>query len=353
MHWFGHRPFDLVPAYIKGLDVCMMCYVINNWTFYGDPSKLHEYLASGKPTIGTGLPSIREFADVVQIPETPQEWVAAVDRALAGDATRRSPRAASRPPGRTRIRPASHAFAPSSTTRCAGKVSPAWRRPRYRRTHMTTDIRSSDQPLVSVVVPCFNEEDVIAETYRRLAAVLGGSGQARFELIFVNDGSRDRTLELLRGIQAGDPTRARRVVLAQLRPPDGRHRRHRPRRRRRGRADRRRPAGSARGHARDARALARRRRRRLRRARRARRRDRDQAVDGEVLLSPDQRHVGHADPARHGRLPADGSPRGRRAAGDARARPLRARHGVVGRLPAGAGALPTRRRASPAPPSTR
>jgi polyisoprenyl-phosphate glycosyltransferase len=71
---------------------------------------------------------------------------------------------------------------------------------------MTTDIRSSDQPLVSVVVPCFNEEDVIAETYRRLTAVLGGSGQARFELIFVNDGSRDRTLELLRGIQAGDPS---------------------------------------------------------------------------------------------------------------------------------------------------
>jgi len=71
---------------------------------------------------------------------------------------------------------------------------------------MTTDIRSSAQPLVSVVVPCFNEEDVIGETYRRLTAVLCGSGQARFELIFVNDGSRDRTLELLRGIQAGDPS---------------------------------------------------------------------------------------------------------------------------------------------------
>jgi glycosyltransferase involved in cell wall biosynthesis len=83
VQWFGHRPFDQVPAYIKGLDVCMMCYVINNWTFYGDPSKLHEYLASGKPTIGTGLPSIREFGDVVAIPETPPEWVAAVGRALA------------------------------------------------------------------------------------------------------------------------------------------------------------------------------------------------------------------------------------------------------------------------------
>lgn len=71
---------------------------------------------------------------------------------------------------------------------------------------MMTDVRSGDLPLVSVVVPCYNEEDVIAETYRRLSAVLGGSGAARFELIFVNDGSRDRTLELLRGIQAGDPS---------------------------------------------------------------------------------------------------------------------------------------------------
>jgi glycosyltransferase involved in cell wall biosynthesis len=83
VHWLGHRSHTLVPAYIKGLDVLMMCYVINNWTFYGDPSKLHEYLASGKPTIGTGLPSIREFKDVVAIPETPEEWPAAVAAALA------------------------------------------------------------------------------------------------------------------------------------------------------------------------------------------------------------------------------------------------------------------------------
>ena len=201
VHWFGHRPFDLVPAYIKGLDVCMMCYVINNWTFYGDPSKLHEYLASGKPTIGTGLPSIREFADVVQIPETPPEWVAAVERALqeqrpgAGRAADRDGEAESYQARIERFR-----------TVVGEALREGAARPRgARRTHMTTDIRSSDQPLVSVVVPCFNEEDVIAETYRRLTAVLGGSGQARFELIFVNDGSRDRSLEMLRA-SGGDPS---------------------------------------------------------------------------------------------------------------------------------------------------
>lgn len=82
VHWLGHRPYEQVPNYIKGLDVCMMCYVINDWTFYGDPSKLHEYLASGKPTIGTGLSSIREFSEVVAVPETPDEWVDAVKAAL-------------------------------------------------------------------------------------------------------------------------------------------------------------------------------------------------------------------------------------------------------------------------------
>lgn len=82
VHWLGPRPYDAVPAYIKGLDVCMMCYVINDWTYFGDPSKMHEYLASGKPTIAAGLPAIREFADVIAIPGTPDGWVQAIDEGL-------------------------------------------------------------------------------------------------------------------------------------------------------------------------------------------------------------------------------------------------------------------------------
>jgi glycosyltransferase involved in cell wall biosynthesis len=83
VHWLPYKPYDQIPAYIKGLDVCLMCYVINGWTFYGDPSKLHEYLASGKPTIGAGLSSIREFSDVVRVADTPDEWVQAVEEGLA------------------------------------------------------------------------------------------------------------------------------------------------------------------------------------------------------------------------------------------------------------------------------
>jgi dolichol-phosphate mannosyltransferase len=58
---------------------------------------------------------------------------------------------------------------------------------------------------LSVIVPCFNEEQVIAHTYQRLKAVLEANRFPRYELLFINDGSRDRTLELLRGFAAQDP----------------------------------------------------------------------------------------------------------------------------------------------------
>ena len=59
--------------------------------------------------------------------------------------------------------------------------------------------------LISVIVPCYNEEAVIAETYRRLRQVLGSGPWQQHELVFINDGSRDPTLSLLRGISAADP----------------------------------------------------------------------------------------------------------------------------------------------------
>jgi dolichol-phosphate mannosyltransferase len=60
-----------------------------------------------------------------------------------------------------------------------------------------------ERELISVVVPAYNEEQVIAETYRRLTAVCA-AGDCEYELIFVNDGSRDGTGEILRELAAQD-----------------------------------------------------------------------------------------------------------------------------------------------------
>ena len=59
--------------------------------------------------------------------------------------------------------------------------------------------------LLSIVVPCFNEEEVIGETIRRLQAFCAGVQDLEVELIFVDDGSRDRTRELLRAFAQVDP----------------------------------------------------------------------------------------------------------------------------------------------------
>jgi len=59
-------------------------------------------------------------------------------------------------------------------------------------------------PFISVIIPCFNEQEVIEETYRRLNAVMVKNRYTKHELIFINDGSRDRTPEILAGIAAKD-----------------------------------------------------------------------------------------------------------------------------------------------------
>jgi polyisoprenyl-phosphate glycosyltransferase len=55
------------------------------------------------------------------------------------------------------------------------------------------------RPLLSVVVPVFNEEDVIPELHRRLEGALGGL-DGGYEAIFVDDGSADGSAALLAGI---------------------------------------------------------------------------------------------------------------------------------------------------------
>src|SRR5712672_808019 len=57
--------------------------------------------------------------------------------------------------------------------------------------------------MISIVVPCFNEEEVLRRTNRSLLAVLEHLPQV-FEILYVDDGSTDRTPEILRELQSLD-----------------------------------------------------------------------------------------------------------------------------------------------------
>jgi polyisoprenyl-phosphate glycosyltransferase len=74
---------------------------------------------------------------------------------------------------------------------------------------MSRVLLSSGEPkalsLVSIVVPAYNEDDVILEFNRRLSVVRQDLSLPS-EVIFVNDGSSDNTLGLLRALKDADPT---------------------------------------------------------------------------------------------------------------------------------------------------
>ncbi|QLE41192.1 glycosyltransferase family 2 protein [Nostoc sp. C052] len=59
-------------------------------------------------------------------------------------------------------------------------------------------------PKYSFIVPIYNEEEIIPELYRRLSAVMNRM-DGLVELILIDDGSRDRSLQLLRDLHQKDP----------------------------------------------------------------------------------------------------------------------------------------------------
>lgn len=59
--------------------------------------------------------------------------------------------------------------------------------------------------LISLIVPCYNEEESLPILYKALTDVRSEVKDKTFEFIFVNDGSRDNTLKVIKELAAGDP----------------------------------------------------------------------------------------------------------------------------------------------------
>ena len=58
--------------------------------------------------------------------------------------------------------------------------------------------------LISIIVPCLNEQEVIPIFYRTVTEVLDSLENAEYELLFVDDGSDDRTLKVLKELKKKD-----------------------------------------------------------------------------------------------------------------------------------------------------
>jgi len=73
------------------------------------------------------------------------------------------------------------------------------------------DALPAPPPEVSVVLPVFNEQENLPELYDRLTTVLSGQGVS-YELVFVDDGSKDSSVALVQALAAAD----RHVALIEL-----------------------------------------------------------------------------------------------------------------------------------------
>ena len=62
-----------------------------------------------------------------------------------------------------------------------------------------------EKKLVTILIPAYNEEAVLPLLYDRLLKLMDGLPQYNFELLFVNDGSKDKTLELIQEMRKHNP----------------------------------------------------------------------------------------------------------------------------------------------------
>jgi hypothetical protein len=87
VHFIGFKTPQALAAYPQHFDVCIMPYRMNHYTNQIYPLKLHEYLASGQPTVGVPIATLDSFSDVVSLVRGTEAWLEAIEDALEPAAT--------------------------------------------------------------------------------------------------------------------------------------------------------------------------------------------------------------------------------------------------------------------------
>jgi colanic acid/amylovoran biosynthesis glycosyltransferase len=83
VYFLGSKSQQDLAAYPQHFDVCIMPYRMNDYTQYIYPLKLHEYLASGRPIVGSPIRSLQDFDHVIKLAETTDAWSQALRDSLA------------------------------------------------------------------------------------------------------------------------------------------------------------------------------------------------------------------------------------------------------------------------------
>ncbi|HEY3498490.1 MAG TPA: glycosyltransferase [Polyangiaceae bacterium] len=94
VHLLGHRAYELLPGYLKGFDLTVIPYRINDYTTHVFPIKFFEFLATGRPVVVSALPALAAYADRVEVARDGEGFVRACEKALLDPEAGRSERIA-------------------------------------------------------------------------------------------------------------------------------------------------------------------------------------------------------------------------------------------------------------------
>jgi glycosyltransferase involved in cell wall biosynthesis len=82
LHFLGRKPYSDLPAYCRAFDVGLIPFQVNELTHAVNPIKLREYLAAGLPVVSTPMPEVQRYSNLIEIADSTDAFVAAVERCL-------------------------------------------------------------------------------------------------------------------------------------------------------------------------------------------------------------------------------------------------------------------------------
>jgi len=87
IYFLGQKQYEALPGYVKNFDVCVIPYLITEYTKNVYPTKLTEYLALGKAVVSTAIPEVTAFNErhdgVVYVGSSKEEFSSMLDKAVS------------------------------------------------------------------------------------------------------------------------------------------------------------------------------------------------------------------------------------------------------------------------------
>ncbi len=78
----GWQDFNKLPSFLKGFDVAIMPYTVDELTHTVNPDKMWQYMAAGVPIVATPTREIMRFKDIIEIGNDVPSFILAIEKAL-------------------------------------------------------------------------------------------------------------------------------------------------------------------------------------------------------------------------------------------------------------------------------